>query len=101
MCFNLFSKAKIPSKLPSEMQEFANSLKKSRSKEVVLREVYNFISNRYRGYRGLTYLRFFELFDLNLNRIWSKPGFLHCPKINLLIRILLIKPGFYQYMGDL
>lgn len=93
---NLFSKASIPEEIPAEMQAVIKKLKKSKSKEVCLREAYDVLAKKYFGRRWNTYLQFLKLFDMNLKRIWSKSGFLHCTTLNYLLRILLVKSGFFK-----
>ena len=87
---------KIPEKLPKEMQLIVNKLKKSRNKYDCLRKAYYVLSRKNRGYKLRTYTRLPELFICNVNKLWKKKGFMHCTNINYLLRILLVKSGFFN-----
>jgi len=87
---------KIPEKLPKEMQQIADKLKKSKSKEECLKKAYEILSKKYRGYKWRTYTRIHELFIGDVNKLWQKKGFMHCTNINYLLRIMLIKSGFFE-----
>tara|TARA_Y100000310_G_scaffold148238_1_gene147486 strand:- start:727 stop:1170 length:444 start_codon:yes stop_codon:yes gene_type:complete len=93
---NLFSKLRIPKKLPKGMQKAVEKLRKSKNKEDCLRKAYNILTKKYRGYHFRTYIRFFELFITDANKLWNKSGFLHCTNMNYLMRILLVKSGFFK-----
>lgn len=93
---NFFIKAKVPEKLPKEIEEFIHKLKKSKNKKQCIKKAYLFLSKRYRGYKLETYTKWYMIFDSNINKIWSNPGFLHCTTLNYLIRILLIKSNFFK-----
>ena len=93
---NLFSKKKIPSTLPKELQEVVDRLKKSKSKEDCLKKAYTILTKKYRGRKLNTYFQFFHLFIQDINKLWAKSGFLHCTNMNYLMRILLIKSGFFK-----
>jgi hypothetical protein len=51
--------------------------------------------SKYRGYRGKTWIKIFDIFENDINVLWSKNGFLHCTSINYVMRILLVKSGFF------
>ncbi|MBW2991376.1 hypothetical protein KY348_06780 [Candidatus Woesearchaeota archaeon] len=87
---------KIPGKLPKDMQIIVNKLKKSRNKEDCLRKAYDILSKKNRGHRLKTYTCLPELFVCNVNKLWKKKGFMHCTNINYLLRILLVKSGFFK-----
>jgi len=93
---NLFSKEAIPEKLPSGMEKIVEELKKSKSKEECVERAYSAISEKYRGYRVKTYLRLFDLFVSDVEKIWAKSGFIHCHTMNYLMRILLVKSGWFE-----
>ena len=93
---NLFSKLKIPEKLPKDMQRVVEQLKKSKNKEDCLKKAYYIITRKYRGYHVKTYTHFFKVFITDVNKLWDKRGFLHCTHMNYLMRILLVKSGFFK-----
>jgi len=82
--------------LPEGMKKAIETLKRSGSREKCLKEAYGIMTKRFRGYRIRTYTRFFELFDNNLEHLWNKKGFLHCTKMNRLMRVLLVGSGFFS-----
>jgi len=87
---------KIPDKLPKEMEALIKELKKSKTKKACIKKAYSSLLKKYRGYRFYTYIRFFDLFVLDINKIWAKKGFVHCAVLNYLMRILLIKSGLFD-----
>lgn len=93
---NFFSKKELPDKLPLELDRIIGSLRKSRSKEACLKSAYDILTKKYYGSRIMTYTRFFDLFSWNDDKLWKKSGFLHCTNINYLMRILLVKSGFFK-----
>ena len=96
MPLNLLSKTPIPDKLPEQMQETINELKKSLNKEDCLRCAYEILTAKYHGHRIKTYTRLFNVFSRDINKMWSKTGFLHCTNINYLMKTLLIKSGLFN-----
>lgn len=95
MPLDLFSKTPIPEVLPDEMQKTIDELKKSLNKEECLKKTYNILILKYRGCRVKTYVKLFDAFKRDVSALWSKNGFLHCANINYIMRILLIKSGFF------
>jgi hypothetical protein len=100
MPLDFFYKTRIPEKLPIEMVGVIDDLKKFSSKEECLKNVYNFLSNKYQGNRIGTYLKLFEIFTKDISLLWKKDGFLHCTNINYLARILLTKSVIFEE-GDI
>lgn len=86
----------IPDNLPTDMFNLINQLKKSKSKRDCLKKTYSALTSKYRGYAFKTYFRFFDIFTSDTNKLWAKSGFLHCSKLNFLMRILLVKSGHFQ-----
>ncbi len=96
MRLNIFLKPSIPDKIPPAMQDAVEKLRSSKNKEDCLKRAYGILTKKYRGYRLMTYIRFFEIFEDDMEKIWAKDGFLHCTNMNYLMRILLVKSGFFQ-----
>lgn len=78
------------------MQDAINELKKAQSQEECLRIVYNILIAKYHGDRIKTITKFFDIFERDINVLWSKNGFLHCTNINYVLKTLLIKSGFFK-----
>jgi len=91
-----FFKKLVPACLPEDIEEVALDLGHSDNKEECLRKTYDLLTKKYRGYRVKTYLRIFELFTNDLEKIWKKNGFLHCTNLNYLMRVLLVKSGCFK-----
>jgi len=96
MIKNFFRKAEIPENIPKTMQDVVYELKKSKNNEEYLRKAYDILTKKYRGYHIRTYLRIFDLFISDVDKLWAKSGFLHCNHMNYLLRILLVKSGFFN-----
>ncbi|NQU79099.1 hypothetical protein HQ545_04995 [Candidatus Woesearchaeota archaeon] len=97
---NIFTRSKIPDELPKSMEDVIKELQGCKTKRLCVKKAYSILSKKYRGYRLLTYLRFFNLFEPNINRIWARTGFLHCVTLNYLMRILLVRSGLFDE-GDI
>lgn len=94
---NFFCKEKIPDKLPEDLEEIINvELKTSKTKEECARKAYVILTEKYGGDRIKTYSRIFELFACDVAKLWSRSGFLHCSHLNYLLRITLVKSGFFK-----
>jgi len=93
---NFFKKGHIPEKLNSELQIVINKiLKTAKNKEDCLKKAYAIITKKYQGSRLLTYLLLPKLITVNPNKLWNQSGFLHCTNFTYLVRILLVKSGFF------
>ena len=90
---NLFFKVKIPQNISQGMIDVIELLKKSRDKEECLKKAYNILTTKIKGCRS--YVDFFDLFITDPNKLWEKKHS-HCTNLNYLLRILLIKSGFFQ-----
>ncbi len=95
MPLDLFSKTPIPDKLPDEMWKTINRIKKSSGKQECLKNVYEILIAKYRGYRVKTFLKIYDIFQHNIDVLWNKNGFLHCNNINYIMRVLLVKSNFF------
>ena len=95
MPLDLFSKTPVPNVLPDEMQKIINEIKKSLNKEECLKNAYEILVAKHRGYRVMTYLKLFDVFKHDVKVLWGKNGFLHCTNINFLLRTILIRSDFF------
>lgn len=93
---NFFSKKEIPEKLPEGMEEIVKKLKKSKNKEECLRKTYDLLTKKYRGDIIKTYSCLPRILVKDVNELWSKSGYLHCTHLNYLLRIFLVKSGFFK-----
>ena len=93
---HFFKKAPIPDKLPKELEELVLRLKQSKTKKECLWKAYLLLSEKYRGHRMYTYLKIFDAFICDVDKLCTSNGFLHCHNLNYLLRILLIKSGFFS-----
>lgn len=82
--------------LPEEMRALADELAVRRNQEEALRFAYEALSQKYRGYRLLTFLRLDRLCVTSIEALWNIRGFLHCHHINYLLRTLLLASGQFQ-----
>ncbi len=96
MPLDFFLKTSLPDRLPSEMDNLIQEIKKLQTKEECLQKIYNFLISKYRGSRIKTVTRIPELFKKDVNFLWYREGFLHCTNINYILRIFLIKSGFFS-----
>jgi hypothetical protein len=90
MKLNFLTPPSVPKKLPSDLELEIQKLKQYQTKDDVLKATYDLLTKKYRGHRLKTLIRFFDLFKVDVNSLWSKNGFLHCTNMNYLMKILLI-----------
>lgn len=76
--------------LPEAMRVLVDELAVKSTQEEALRFAYDTLTQKYRGYRVLTFLRLDRLFINNIEKLWNIRGFLHCHHINYLLRTLLL-----------
>lgn len=88
-------KTRVLRTLPEGMQEVVDVLKQSHSKEECLRRAYDFLITKYHGGHLKTLSRLPEFFEHDLDVLWKKVGFLHCTNMNIVLRTLLVKSGFF------
>lgn len=79
-----------------DLNEIINEIKKSQDKEECLKKVYNIMIEKYHGNKIKTFTKFFNIFEKDTNKLWDKNWFMHCTNINYLMRILLVKSGFFK-----
>jgi hypothetical protein len=75
-----------------EIEELKN---KSNSPKEFLELTYNFLGTKYHSERLATVLKFHYLFK-DLEDIWSRAGFIPCNQSNFLMRIFLVRSGFFK-----
>lgn len=91
-----FSKDRLPENIPIGLNEKINEIaKNSKSSYEFLQKAYDFLGTKYHAERLNTFLKFYGLFD-NLDEVWNKNGFLHCTQMNYLMRIFLVRGGFFK-----
>lgn len=96
MPIDLFSKTPLPQELPEEMKMTINELSRSASQEECLKKAYAVMTARFHGLRGTTYFLFWRLFIKDAAKLWKQKGFMQCTNLNYLMRILLVKSGFFS-----
>lgn len=82
--------------LPEGMKVLVDELAVKSTQEEALRFAYDTLTQKYRGYRTLTFLRFDRLCITNIEKLWSIRGFLHCHQMNYLLRTLLLASEQFQ-----
>lgn len=91
-----FSEEKAPERLPEGMKEKINELKFiAKSAEEFLRLAYDYLGSRFRSERFNTFFKFFYLFK-TVNEAWPKDGYLPCTVNNYLLKIFLVKSGWFK-----
>jgi hypothetical protein len=89
-------KRPIPKRLPEGMIDALKILKDSKDKLDCLKHAFEIISGRYRGGRLKTYFALPALYETDIEKLWNTKGFLHCTHQNYLLRLLLVKSGFFK-----
>lgn len=81
--------------LPPELMRTVQALQ-DRSRQEIVREVYDVVSRHFVCSRPQTYLRLWDLFRSDLTNVWQRGGFCHCTQQNELIRQMLLKTGKFS-----
>ena len=82
--------------LGMEFEEAVREVASANGQEEALRQAYDIITGRYPGNRVKTYLLFWRLWEKGVEKLWRRNGFLHCNKMNFLLRELLVKSGQFK-----
>ncbi len=91
-----FIREKISDQLPAGMAEVINQLKlASGNKREFLELAFNYIGDKYKSERFNTVLKFNYLFK-SLTEAWNMSGYMPCPQTCYLMRIFLIKSGWFK-----
>lgn len=85
---------------PEALLPIIQKLKTLSDKESALREAYAYLTSTHRGYRVRTYTKIHNLFDFDLHKLAAGGIFLHCTKLNYLLRYLLLQSGHFSE-GDI
>jgi len=97
-----YKKLPLPENIPVEWQKEIDLLKsKADSPEKFLDLTYNYLGEKYYSksnsfFRRLrTFTNFSTLF-IGLDELYKRSGFMHCTQLNFLLRIFLVKSGFFK-----
>ncbi len=71
-------------------------LKRTDNKKLCLKMAYDLLSEKYQGKRVQTYIKIFDLFIFDIDRLWAKNGFLHCTSMNQVLKFLLVKSELFS-----
>lgn len=72
-----------------------DTVKKAKTQHEAVKTAYRIITAKYQGYRFRTYLLFWKEWEKDPNKLWLRSGFLHCTQMNYLLRVLLIRSGWF------
>lgn len=92
----LFSKQPIGEITNPDLLQAIGYVKKASSKKEALDRAFEIITKRYQGYHFQTYIYFWKAFENDPNKLWKRTGFMHCTHQNFLLRLLLVKSGWFS-----
>jgi hypothetical protein len=93
MRFNFVVLPALPAVLPDGLEQEIAKLKEGESQEEIIRKAYELLTQKYRGYRIKTLTRLPELFDVDVEHLWARRGFLHRTNMNYLMKLVLVGTG--------
>lgn len=82
--------------MPNNMLDVINNLKQSKNKIDCLHKAYDALTIRCQGHRWAAIVNFYNLFIYNPNKLWNKQKRIICTNMNNLMKILLVKSGFFK-----
>jgi len=83
-------KRPVPTTLPRGMMRCVEQIDACKTKEQALQTAYDIVTSKYYGDTVLAYTRFYQVFALDLQSLWSRRGFLHAVHMNYILRALLV-----------
>lgn len=90
----------IPQKIPLDMQEVIMELKRHSKKKIdFLILAHQYLTKRYHGGRILSIIRLDLVMMTDIEKIWRRHGYTPCNTLNYLLRIFLIKSGYFKEEG--
>lgn len=97
-----FTKDVLPENIPLAWQKEVDLLKaKASSPNEFLFLTYNFLGQKY-SYQSWPFFRRFKVFTnfstlfISLDDLYLRSGFMHCSQLNFLLRLFLVKSGFFK-----
>ncbi len=93
---HFFRKEAIPEITNEDLKKSIDFVSQAKSKEEALQRAYKIITDRFEGHRFHTYIRLHKAFELDPNVLWKRTGFMHCTHQNYLLRVLLVKSGWFD-----
>ena len=91
-----FKKDNLPINISDNINRKIQELKnKANSKNEFLKLAYDFLGSKYKTGRLLTFLKLHYLFK-NVDEVWDMSGFMPCTQSGYLMRIFLIRSGFFK-----
>ncbi|MBN2457791.1 hypothetical protein JXB31_01525 [Candidatus Woesearchaeota archaeon] len=92
-----FSKEPMPKTIPAQIKKKIDEIKRrTKSKSEFTKESFYFLSKRYKSLWFHTLIRMDIVFLRDLEKIWVQKDFLPCNSHNYLLRIFLVKSGYYD-----
>lgn len=92
----------LPENIPAEWQKEIEFLKvKANNAEEFLFLTYNYLGQKY-SYKSRPFFRRFKIFPnfrtlfIGLDGLYQRRGFMHCTQLNFLLRLFLVKSGFFK-----
>lgn len=98
MILHYFYKVPLPKDIPFEMKKYLSRVKKCKNKEECLKKTYTIISQRFIG--GPSWNNVFGYTSNDVHKIWFVKKDQHCTAMNYLMRIFLVKSGYF-YESDI
>lgn len=96
MSINPFKRQAIPKKIPKSLLADINKFAESKNKDIILKKCFNYVVSKQKGGRLNMILKINRLSKDNFEDIWRRKGFMYCTAMNYLLRIMLVKSGFFK-----
>ena len=96
MSLNPFKKFPIPERIPKSLLIKINECSESKNKDIILKKCFDYVVSKQNGGRINIILQIKRLFVNDFDDIYRHGGFLYCTHMNYLLRIMLVKSGFFD-----
>ena len=80
----------VPREVPAPFKEYVQRMRQMKSREVVIKESVRLVNKHLVARRAATYFRFPLIFRTDIEKMWSKGGFVHCNILNYYVRCFLV-----------
>lgn len=92
-----FWREPLPKRIPRRMQEEIRKIKQQhRSKRAFAKAAHKFLAKRYSGGHWQLYFRWDLIFTEDLQKLWSRRGYIPCHQLNWLYRVMLVKSKVFS-----
>lgn len=93
---HFFNKEAIGNLTHPQLLRAIEQVRAARNQRQALQIAYDIVTKHFKGKRFYTYLVIWKAFEKDPNCLWDRTGHMHCTHQNYLLRILLVRSGWFE-----